>query len=183
MIHSCRTSIVSSALRSLSSAGGPINLLPSASNRTLDKVAFSFKLCLLARVCSCRTAAEPPTSCRRLGSKHFQPLHGLFHFGCELEHQADSFGRLLAFPEGGGLVEDFGPLRRVPAQRFGRQKFTALLVVENVAKSEIHLERSFQAFGGRSQDVRPTELETSVALQPRFRLLLRRICCSGVAGP
>ena len=79
-------------------------------------------------------------------SLHFQPLHGLFHFGCELERQADSFGRLLAFAEGGGL----GPLRRVPAQRFGRQKFTALLVGENVAKSEIHLERSFQAFGGRS---------------------------------
>ena len=45
MIHSCRTSMATSALRPLSSAGGLASLLPSTSQkRTLDMLAFSFRL-------------------------------------------------------------------------------------------------------------------------------------------
>ena len=52
MIHNCRTSIATNALRPLSSAGAFINLLPSVSQkRTLARFAFSFRDSLLLRVC------------------------------------------------------------------------------------------------------------------------------------
>ena len=98
-----------------------------------------------------------------------QATHDLLHFGREFEHQADAFGGwvLLAFAKGAGLVEDFGPLGCVPAQKLGRQKFAALLVGERIAKSEIHCcnaglhqVRRFCSFLIRStkKDVRPHEL-------------------------
>ena len=75
MIHSCRASIATNALRPLSSAGGFISLLPSVSqNRTLAMLAFSFRHCLLLRVCLIRrTAALNPASWRRLGLRPASP--------------------------------------------------------------------------------------------------------------
>ena len=115
---------------------------------------------------ACRTAAGDLAR-----SLLFQPLHGLFHFGCELEHHADSFGRLLAFAEGGELVEDFGPLGRVPAQRFGRQELPPFWLVRTSPSRRSILKgvSKLSAVGLFSytvyeKDVRPTELETGVAL-------------------
>ena len=104
----CRTSTATSALRPLSSAGGLVSLLPSASQkRILDMLAFSFRLCplrvCLTQDCSCASSFLPATA--------FPAA-----LGRELEHQANLLG--LALAEGEGLVEDFGPLGRVPVPPF-----------------------------------------------------------------